>query len=77
MQPLKFGAHGSLEDLALETRDATASHSGLIDAVQNTGDGREEVGFQELSILKETEGITAEIPNATSNSDSAELTNTL
>ena len=77
IQSLKLGLNSSVEQFPFDSRYITASHGGLVDSVEDTGNRREEVGLQDLGILEETQWISSEITNSSTNSDDAKFADAL
>lgn len=73
----KFGLDGLIEEVSLETRDVATNHGGLVDTVQNSGDGGEEIRLEDRSILEQTKRIAGEVTDFSSNCDGTELAKAL
>lgn len=73
VKPLEFRRNSFSEEVSFQSRDVTAEHGGLIDSVQDTRDGWEEVGLKNLSVLKETEGVAGEVSDPSTDRDGAEF----
>ena len=77
IQSLELGLNSCVEQFPFDSGYITASHGGLVDSVEDTGNRREEVGFQYLGILEETQWISGEITNLSTNSGGAKFAHAL
>jgi len=77
MEALQLGSDGLPEQVTFKAGDVSSSHGRLVDAIQDTGNRGEEVGLQDLSILKQTERIAREITNPAADRHCAELAHSL
>ena len=77
IQLLELGLNSSVEQFPFNSGYVTASHGSLVDSVKDTRNRREEVGLQDLSILEETQWISSEITNPSTNSDGAKFADAL
>lgn len=73
----KLGLDGLVEEISLETRDVATDHGGLVHAVQDAGDGGEEIRLEDCSVLEQTKRIASEVTNLSSNCDGTELAKAL
>jgi hypothetical protein len=77
IQSLELGLNSSVEQLPFDSGYITTSHGGLVDSVKDTRNRREEVWLQDLSIFEETQWISSEITNPSTNSDGAKFADAL
>jgi hypothetical protein len=77
IQSLELGLNGFVEQFPFNSGNVTANHRRLIDSIEDTRNRGEEVGLQNLSILEETQRISCEITNPSTQSDGAKFTDAL
>jgi hypothetical protein len=73
----KLGLQGLVKQCALDARNVSANHGGLVNSVQNARDGREEVRLQNLGVLKEAQRVPSVITDPSTNGDTAQFANSL
>lgn len=62
---------------ALQARDISRNHGGLIYAIQNPGHCREKIWFEDLRVLKQSKRVAGVKADGSSNSDDRQLNNSL
>jgi hypothetical protein len=62
---------------ALQARDISRNHGGLIYAIQNSGHCREEIWFEDLRVLEQSKRVARVKADGSSNSNDRQLNNSL
>jgi hypothetical protein len=74
---IELCANSRPEKSALEPRDIPSGHSRLVNSIQYTRHGWEEMRLQHLRIFKESQRVASEIANGSADSDRGEFKCTL
>src|SRR6266478_107017 len=77
MQIIELGLYCTSEYGALQTRDVSRNHGGLIYTVQHPGHCRKKIWFEDLRILEQSKGIARVKADGSPDSNDCQLNNSL